>query len=418
MFLTGITAAGPTVYQLTGQVAQMLGRRQTEEPGTYQSTSPYAAELRKGFPFLLFSGRIESEFRKSYCKLIRPQFIIALIAAFILIVAFEIMDHVFIPSGRVIWTTIVRFGVILPVVVASGLASMVKRFQSAIFPLIFVSSLVAGLGIVAIFHINYHNAGYIRYESLILTTAIVYFLSGLLFRMSLACCGLVMAAYFTTAILTGVSGSVIASSGLFLVLMNVIGTGGCYIIERAIRSNYLHRKILKEMAEHDGLTGIYNRHTFNENYGRLWRQAARDRKAVAVIMIDVDHFKPYNDNRGHLAGDRCLIQIAGALARYERRPLDIVARFGGEEFIVVLYDTDTDHVRDASEQIRAGIAGLRIEHGSSDAGPFVTVSVGSAIMVPGPATEPQELIRLADEALYRAKGLGRNRVVMSDAVTA
>ncbi|HOT45598.1 MAG TPA: GGDEF domain-containing protein [Spirochaetota bacterium] len=401
------------MYQLTGLVAPMLGRRQEKRPGDYQSTSPYAAELRKGFPFLLFSGEIESEFRKSYCKMIRPQFISALIAAFILIVAFEIMDHVFIPDRRVIWTTVVRFGVILPVLALSGLASTVKRFQFAIFPLVFASSLVGGLGIIAIFHINYHSAGYVRYESLILTTAIVYFLSGLLFRMSLACCGLVMAAYFAVAVLTGVSAPVIASSGLFLVLMNVIGAGGCYIIERAIRSNYLHRKILKEMAEHDGLTGIYNRHTFNENYGRLWRQAVRDRKAVAVIMIDVDQFKQYNDTRGHLAGDRCLIQIAGALARYERRPLDIVARFGGEEFVVVLYDTDASHVRDASEQIRAGIADLRIEHGSSDAGPFVTVSVGSAIMVPGPAIEPQWLIRLADEALYRAKGLGRNRVEMS-----
>lgn len=404
------------MYQFTGQVDPMFGRRQKNESGEYQSASPYAAELKKGFPFLLFSGTIEAEFRKSYCKMIRPQFIIALIAAFILIVAFEIMDHVFIPDSRVIWTTVVRFGVILPVLTLSGLASMIKRFQSATLPLIFVSSFVAGLGIVAIFHINYHNAGYVRYESLILTTAIVYFLSGLLFRMSLACCGLVTAAYFAAAFLTGVTGTVMASSGLFLVLMNIIGTGGCYIIERAIRSNYLHRKILKEMAEHDGLTGIYNRHTFNENYGRLWRQAARDRKAVAVIMIDVDHFKPFNDNRGHLAGDRCLIQIAGVLARYERRPLDIVARFGGEEFVVVLYDTDGDHVRDASEKIRAGIADLRIEHGSSDAGPFVTVSVGSAIMVPGPAMEPQELVRLADEALYRAKGLGRNRVVMSDAI--
>ncbi|HRS79626.1 MAG TPA: diguanylate cyclase, partial [Spirochaetota bacterium] len=111
-----------------------------------------------------------------------------------------------------------------------------------------------------------------------------------------------------------------------------------------------------------------------------------------------------------LAGDRCLIQIAGALARYERRPLDIVARFGGEEFIVVLYDTDLNHVRESSEQIRAGIADLRIEHGSSDAALFVTVSVGSAIMVPDLSREPGELIRKADEALYRAKEKGRDRV--------
>ena len=394
----------------------MFGTRRNKEPIINISSSPYARELRKGFPFLKFSGEIEEEFRESYCMLIKPRIRIALITGIILIITFEIMDRIFIPDKRVIWTTMIRFGILLPVLTMSGIAIAIKRYRDKILGIVFVTALVAGLGIVAIFMINYHLASYIRYESLILTTAVVYFVTGLLFRMNITCCGLVMVAYFVASLISGVAVPVIVSSGLFLMLMNMIGAGGTYIIERAIRSNYLHRKILKDMAEHDGLTGIYNRHTFNENYGRLLRQALRDHKAVAVIMIDVDYFKLYNDTHGHLAGDRCLIQIAAALLRYERRPLDIVARFGGEEFVVVLYDTDENHVREASDQIRTDIADLRIEHGSSDVGPHVTVSVGSAIMLPGSAMEPHELIRLADEALYSAKGLGRNRIVISGAI--
>ncbi len=377
---------------------------------------PYADELRKGFPFLRFTKEIEKEFRESYCMLIKPRIRIALITGIILIITFEIMDRVFIPDKRVIWTTIIRFGILLPVLAMSGIAIAINRNRDKILGIVFVTALIAGLGIVAIFMINYHLASYIRYESLMLTTAVVYFVTGLLFRMNIACCGLVMAAYFTASLISGVAASVIVSSGLFLMLMNMIGTGGTYIIERAIRSNYLHRRILKDMAEHDGLTGIYNRHTFNESYGRLWRQAARDRKILAVIMLDVDYFKLYNDTYGHLAGDRCLIQIAGTLPRYERRPLDIVARFGGEEFVLVLYDTDTEHVRIASEQIRADIAGLRIEHRNSTIEPYVTVCIGSAIMVPDQSMEPHELIRRADEALYRAKDQGRNRVVISESI--
>jgi diguanylate cyclase (GGDEF)-like protein len=400
------------MYQLTGQVDRMFGMRRSSKAITNLS-SPYDRELQKGFPFLVFSREIEKEFRESYCVLIKPRFRIALMAGFILIITFELMDHVFIPHDWVIWTTMVRFGIILPVLVLSGIATYMNRFQSAILPFVFASAFVAGMGIIAIFLINYHHSAYIRYESLILTTAIAYFVSGLLFRMNIACAASVMITYFAVSLITGVDIPLIVSSGLFLLLMNMIGVGGNYIIERAIRSNYLHRKILKNMAEHDGLTGIYNRHTFNESYGRLWRQAIRDRKAVAVIMIDVDHFKLFNDTHGHLAGDRCLILIAGALSRHERRPLDIVARYGGEEFVTVLYDTDEDHVRKTSDRIRASIEGLRIEHGSSDAGEHVTVSVGSAIIVPGTTIEPQELIRMADEALYRAKSLGRNRVVIS-----
>lgn len=389
----------------------IFGNRRRKTYGINLSASPYAGELQKGFPLLRFTGTIEKEFRESYCLLIKPRFRVALLTGFILIITFEILDRVLLADHAVIWTTVVRFGVLMPVLAVSGIAIEIKRFRRKVLSLVFITALIAGLGIITIFIINYHIASYIRYESLILTTAVVYFVTGLLFRENIACCGLVMAVYLTAAIVSGINASIIVSSGLFLLLMNIIGAGGSYIIERAIRSNYLHRKILKNMAEHDGLTGIYNRHTFNERYDRLWRQAARDRKSVAVIMIDVDWFKHYNDTHGHLAGDQCLIRIASTLAQYERRPLDIVARFGGEEFVVVLYDTTIDHVRDTSEMIRNGVDTLGIDREGPGDAHHVTISIGCAIMAPAQATEPQELIRRADEALYQAKNRGRNMAV-------
>lgn len=377
-------------------------------------SSPYARELRKRFPFLKFSREIEKEFIASYRRLVTPRFRIAVITGFILIVTFDVMDRIILPGDMVRWTSIVRFGVIFPVLALAGISTYIKKLRDRIMPFIISAALVAGFGTVSIFLINYHNAFLVRYESLILTTAIVYFVAGLLFRVTIICCGATMAAYVIGSAATGVEPSLIVSSGIFLFLMNIIGAGGCYIIERAIRANYLQRKILQDMAERDGLTGIFNRHTFDVNYPRLWRQAARDGKTVAIMMVDVDHFKRYNDTYGHLEGDACLKRIADVLAGFVRRPLDMAARYGGEEFIVLWYDAEAGRARELSEQCRAGVESLSIRHAASGVSDFVTVSAGTAIAVPRREDDPEGLVRAADTALYAAKGQGRNRVVIAD----
>ncbi|MBN2159605.1 MAG: diguanylate cyclase [Spirochaetes bacterium] len=376
-------------------------------------SSPFARELRGRFPFLKFSPEIEREFIASYRRLILPRVRIALVTAFILIITFDVMDRLLHPLHMVSLTSLVRFGIIFPVLLLGGLVSFIKALRAYIMPAIVVSVLVAGLGTIYIFLINYHFAFHVRYESLILTTAVVYFLTGLLFKTTIICCGTVMAAYLAGCVVTGVDSPLIISSGIFLFLMNIVGAGGCYLIERATRANYLQRRILQDLAERDGLTGIFNRHTFDVSYPRLWRQAARDGKIVAVMMVDVDHFKPFNDTYGHLEGDVCLKRIAEVLAGFVRRPLDMVARYGGEEFIAVWYDTDADRARELSEQCRAGVESLGISHATSGVSEFVTVSAGTAIAVPRRQDRPEDLLRAADTALYEAKGRGRNRAVIA-----
>lgn len=171
---------------------------------------------------------------------------------------------------------------------------------------------------------------------------------------------------------------------------------------------------LVRISSSDGLTGIANRRYFDEALSTEWRRARRHSNPVALLMCDVDFFKLYNDTYGHLAGDECLRKIAKAISRHSERPSDTVARFGGEEFAVILAETTIGGALMVAEKIRHGIRELNIAHDSS---PFshVTLSIGIASAAPGFDNPPDDLIQAADKALYRAKQEGRDRVCRADA---
>ena len=171
---------------------------------------------------------------------------------------------------------------------------------------------------------------------------------------------------------------------------------------------------LKQLSLLDGLTGVANRRMFDTCLKQEWRRAMRDQTPIAIILADVDFFKDYNDRHGHLQGDQCLIAVAAVLQRQMQRPADLVARFGGEEFSVILADTDADGVRHVAETLRQAVLDLRLEHGASTVAPYVTMSFGVASTTPrledgddGMAA----LLQRADNAMYQAKRSGRNRVV-------
>jgi diguanylate cyclase (GGDEF)-like protein len=170
---------------------------------------------------------------------------------------------------------------------------------------------------------------------------------------------------------------------------------------------------LSERAMRDGLTGAFNRFYFQEQFGREFRRTVRERAPMSVLMIDVDHFKSYNDICGHQMGDQCLIAIVRALEAALRRPGDFVARYGGEEFIAVMPRTGAEGALAQAEAIRRGIAVLRLSRGNG-ADDIVTVSIGIATIDPAvDDARPDELIRRADAALYQAKHNGRDRIVVS-----
>lgn len=166
---------------------------------------------------------------------------------------------------------------------------------------------------------------------------------------------------------------------------------------------------LTYLSSHDELTGIYNRRSVNEYLLREWDRAHRQKTEISVLMIDVDNFKKYNDNYGHLAGDNCLQRIAKTMQRNLHRPADYLGRFGGEEFIVVLPETGIQGATEVAEHLRNTVEMLKIPHKESKFD-YVTTSIGIASTMPKKTKNYEQLISCADNALYQAKEQGRNCV--------
>ncbi len=169
-------------------------------------------------------------------------------------------------------------------------------------------------------------------------------------------------------------------------------------------------EILRRASAVDGLTGLANRHSFEEFMDREWRRAVRDQKSFSLIMADIDHFKAFNDNYGHQGGDECLKRVARVIAEEVKRPADLAARYGGEEFMLVLPDTELNGALEMAERLRKNVEVLAVPHAYSATAPVVTISVGVATLVPSREMPSSHLVKLVDTALYSAKHAGRNLV--------
>lgn len=176
--------------------------------------------------------------------------------------------------------------------------------------------------------------------------------------------------------------------------------------EKLMHSNQL----LSDLSLKDPLTQLGNRRAFEENLARSTRLAKREKKFFSLLMIDIDHFKWFNDTYGHQGGDKCLQAVASVLKTGPQRPGDFAARYGGEEFSILLYDTDLEGARYVADSLRARVAELKIPHERSPLR-IVTISVGVGTANPGVTFSESGLVALADAALYKAKEKGRNCVV-------
>lgn len=168
---------------------------------------------------------------------------------------------------------------------------------------------------------------------------------------------------------------------------------------------------LRRLTNSDGLTGLGNRRYFDEYLNAEWQRARRDSREISMLMIDVDHFKSYNDTYGHIAGDEALKRVAHTIFSSCDRSTDLAARFGGEEFALVLPGTPAGSARLAAEKLRRAVEAMQIQHRAAGAGAWLTVSVGTATAVPHAEQPCTDLIQVADRSLYEAKRQGRNRVV-------
>lgn len=205
------------------------------------------------------------------------------------------------------------------------------------------------------------------------------------------------------------------------------------VVQARVRNHLLlkqHIDLLNHRAATDGLTGIANRRTFDETLDMEWRRAARRQESLSLLMVDVDHFKRFNDQYGHPAGDDCLRAVAQVLAASAKRPGDLAARYGGEEFAVLMASTGKEAAMGIAEGLCARVRALEIPHSQSDVASQVTVSIGVFSMVVPCADQPElvfqcpecaqrsvcvdgpaALVKAADQGLYLAKTAGRNRAV-------
>jgi len=376
--------------------------------------SAHAEQLRRGFPWLTFEQPLEKQYREVSIANALPQLRRNLWIAAVFVVGISWLTHLVLSADANRQLDLIRIRLLAPVLLF-GLFMVYSKWYRQLWPWgtqigapLFGAG-VAVIGVIAAKH------GVSLTSTVVLATIFIYFMLGMRFYAALSSALLVLAVYLIAGMLLDVQpGELLIDSGV-LVFANLIGARVGYNLERANRTNFLESHLLTEAASRDGLTGIHNRRAFDEQLDRIWPQAMREQVPLALMLIDIDHFKHYNDYYGHQAGDECLRQVARCLMRCARRPLDVATRYGGEEFAVVLYDARREHVEEVARKLQSAIEKSGIRHlASPSPRKRLTVSIGAACVMPSPGRSHFGFIQLADEALYAAKEQGRDRLVLMD----
>lgn len=377
--------------------------------------SPYLRQYRQGFRLLKFDGGLEAEYVHYHAHTYLQRMRGALLVAILLMAAFVLLDFVSLPESFRYQSMAIRLGLIMPVLLLLWMATFRSSLLKHLQWMGGIAALVSGVGINGVIWLARSNDFALPYEGLILITMFFYFLTGLRFLVASFCGWLTFVGYLLVEIQAGLPREILTYNAVFLGTANVIGSVGSYFFEYAARQNFLGRGLLQDMAEKDFLTGLLNRRAFSERGEHSWRRAVREHQGLAVVMMDVDFFKRYNDHYGHAAGDKALQAVAKVIGEQARRPLDVTARYGGEEFVGLWYGLTEAQVLKILERTREQILALNIAHEKSEAAEVLSISIGLAYLQPQSYQRLEDALRIADVALYLAKEQGRNRVVSKTA---
>jgi diguanylate cyclase (GGDEF)-like protein len=375
--------------------------------------SPYAEQLKRGFKGLRFSGLLERDFREFYVAQNLPRARLSGLIALIVVLAVTCIDLLLGTNTGGPLNTL-RLGILCPLLVIIGAAISVPAAQRYYTEVVAVGVTLIGFVVTYIVHLGALAGSSYVLAGLVLVVLYGCLFLGLLFNVAVTIAAILIAGHLLTGIAIGLPFDALSYSAAILGGAAVIGSISTYNLEYALRTNFLETRLLNELAERDGMTGLYNRRIFDDYMARLWRQSRREGTSVAIIFVDIDFFKVFNDLYGHQAGDDCLKRVAKCIARGAKRPFDFAARYGGEEFVLVLYGPPDEYARAVPEQIHRDVLELGIPHAGSQAAKYVTVSVGMALARPETTRSLAGAIQAADEALYQAKREGRNRVVFRD----
>ncbi len=379
------------------------------------TASPLTGQLRRGFRWLRFEPSLETiwraeQFRDGLGSLRAGLLILAAV-----ILTINQLDSTVLPALSEVAPHMAGIGVMPPMLVLGFLLTFLPNgaaWYSRVMPV----AIAAVLAIVSWVAIEVWALGEARVlVRVAIGTIAIYFVLGLPFRSAFAVNLAGLAFFAAVAVASEMPGDEVRHYVSMLLMTNVICAVGAYNLEYASRTAWLEGKLLAETALQDGLTGIHNRRRFDEHLERTWQQAQRDRRPLSLLFADIDFFKKYNDRYGHQAGDEALKAVAGVLAHHARRPLDLAARCGGEEFGVILYDARREHVGRVAEEILDQVRALHIVHADAAARGLLTISIGIATVFPEKRRSAAGLLQLADQALYAAKDSGRDRARALDA---
>jgi len=376
---------------------------------------------------LKFSADIEHLFREFYYNrfLIERRFALAL--GLIVFLLSGLLDYYFVIDA-IEKVVVLRYFIVSPIIIVCSCVVVVKQLSRYQQQSLAVMVICLGLTLVMIISLAPHSSSLLYFTGIILVLIFGCCLCFIRFRFALAVVGVIGLAYNLQMQLdSAYSLSTVSAHNYFYWGAGVLVLGCSYLMEANARATFLYEKLLKKreqglkdaneslalQASKDGLTGIANRRHFDSKLANEWRRGIRDSHAVSLVMIDIDYFKKYNDSYGHQQGDICLQQIAKTIAEYAKRPGDLAARYGGEEFALILGGTDTVEAGRIANDLLGSIRRLAINHNDSDVASVVTVSAGLASIFPGGEKSPEQLIKQADQALYHAKGAGRDQVSIS-----
>ncbi|HVY79723.1 MAG TPA: GGDEF domain-containing protein [Steroidobacteraceae bacterium] len=378
---------------------------------------PEAHVPSSGLLRLRFPKPLEAEYRFSRRDTDRRWARMSLLVALSTVLGFAVIDHWVLPGPRIAHSDLVRFALHLPMVLTMLVLTREKYFDRWYQVSIQIAAPLFGLGTVLMATQASPEQLPLISARLVLAAFFFYFMLTLTLAAALRTNAILIAAYAIAALAGAIAPHVATYQLWTLFCANLIGAAGCYALERANRMAFLDRRRLAHVAMHDGLIGLLNRAALEDQVRKLYQQAARDRTPVSVVLIDIDHFKAFNDRYGHQAGDQCLRAVACAVRRAAlRRPLDLVARYGGEELIAVLFGADRAHAESVACAILDAVRELRIPHLGSATRPYVTASVGAATLQPGDDGCSHDLaVQMADRALYAAKEYGRDGWAFFDA---
>lgn len=380
------------------------------------STTDYAQQLARGFRWLRFAPPLEAEYRAQRDASLRARVLSIGVLGLVVWCGYWVLDQLRIAPlavGAALQASVAllgatRLGVSLAIVAALIIALLRPRPRALQAALLLLALAMAWGSAYSVY--AYKLLGVADEASILVLMMLALFLP-----IGLRLAAQVGSAVFYVACVYGLAlaapdlpvGESMMRVGTVLLISMLVLAVGSYWREHQQREQFLYRKDAQWLAMRDGLTGLYNRRSFTHHLERVLRLAQREQQPLALLLLDLDHFKAYNDSHGHPAGDEALRRIGQALEHFAARPLDMAARLGGEEFALLLHDSSPRHAQASAQALVHAVQALAIAHGASPVAEVLTVSVGMALRRDGET--PQAFYSRADRLLYEAKHSGRNR---------